>query len=130
MAARDNNQPVIVLTHHSPLHNSPGASTDLTELFESPLIAWCYGHTHSSSNIIFKNVRVISNQLGYAYCMGQKDPAFKTEFILKVDVNNVIWTYFADSRVRKEIEEEKKTEELNNFLNQKAIPPPPPPIKK
>jgi len=57
----------------------------MSELFSPPLIAWCYGHTHMSTNLTLKNVRVISNQLGYEYCMGQKDKAFSTEFILKVD---------------------------------------------
>jgi len=129
--AHENKQSAIVLTHHSPIKNIPGASTDMTELFNYPLISWCYGHTHLSSNLILKNVRVISNQLGYEYCMGQKDAAFRTEFILKVDGKHIVSTYIADSRVKKQIEEEKKTtEELNNFLHEQKkspnVPPPPP----
>uniref|UniRef100_A0A6B2LCM3 Calcineurin-like phosphoesterase domain-containing protein n=1 Tax=Arcella intermedia TaxID=1963864 RepID=A0A6B2LCM3_9EUKA len=117
--------PVVVLTHHCPLFSSPGCATDLSSVMKSPVAAWCYGHTHQSTNLFKKKVRVLSNQLGYEYCMGEKDPAFKTELVLGIDESGKTWTWRADSR-----DKPVQKEEIKAVILPVPAPPPLPPTNK
>jgi predicted MPP superfamily phosphohydrolase len=74
LAARDAMLPVIVLTHHAPLHNGTSdseyeidntASTDLSSLFYPNVKLWAYGHTHYQCDFLFNETRVYSNPRGY-----------------------------------------------------------------
>jgi len=127
-AASHANQKAIVLTNHKPLENRPGACTDLRKYFKSPLVAWCYGHTHCSENVFHKNVRVVSNQLGYEYCMGEQDLDFFTEFTREIDEQGSTWTSGGDSRAKK-LWLQKQAEEKATNQASKPMPLPPPPPK-
>jgi predicted phosphodiesterase len=57
---------MIVASHHSPRAYSPGYGTDLREkLMGSPVVLWCYGHTHAACNQRFGETTIVSNALGY-----------------------------------------------------------------
>jgi len=91
---------------------------------KQPLAAWCHGHTHRSSNKAIGSTRVISNQLGYRYCMGEKDPEFFPEFVVSISDKGKILTWRGNSTNRKVQEEENLTQEN---IQSKPPPPPPPP---
>lgn len=65
----------IVLTHHAPHKLMSGEyygnnlssafATDLTKLFQSPVIAFANGHVHSNCDINVNNIRCVSNAMGY-----------------------------------------------------------------
>ena len=80
--AKENNQAVVVLTHHTPMitgtshpdyENSsltPCFSSDLKYLLleSTPhLVAWACGHTHYNFDFRVGDVRVVSNQRGYKH---------------------------------------------------------------
>lgn len=72
-----NNKKLIVITHFSPLldisvapkykksKNSSAFSTDLSQLFNDPIKAWFFGHTHWSMYTEINNVKIMANQKGY-----------------------------------------------------------------
>jgi len=127
--AKKEKQLAIVLTHHKPIGDYPGASTNLVNIMNPPMIAWCHGHTHSSNNGMHNDVRIASNQLGYEYCMGEVDSSFHTEFILVVDEKGKTWTLGGDSRATKLWQKKAKTE--TEVVNKPTpAPPPPPPGRK
>mmetsp|Transcript_44770 Transcript_44770/g.112851 ORF Transcript_44770/g.112851 Transcript_44770/m.112851 type:complete len:671 (-) Transcript_44770:781-2793(-) len=77
-AAKANDEPVLVLTHHSPLvgmgcsnpdfwggHVHSAFGTDLRSLFGAPLHTWVYGHTHYYQDMHIAGTRVVSNAKGY-----------------------------------------------------------------
>lgn len=74
-------KPCIVLTHHAPLSCDEYATADpkysfkmtnyafhnnLLHLFDFPIRAWLYGHTHYASSFKVNDIVVATNQLGYA----------------------------------------------------------------
>lgn len=78
--AKDQNQKVVVLTHHTPMLNGTShpryAGSDITCCFSSDLkelllesspnlVAWACGHTHYNFDFMVGDVRVVSNQRGY-----------------------------------------------------------------
>eukprot|EP01027_Heterolobosea_sp_BB2_P016724 GEZU01023767.1.p1 GENE.GEZU01023767.1~~GEZU01023767.1.p1 ORF type:complete len:219 (-),score=29.90 GEZU01023767.1:177-833(-) len=75
--AKQNQEKVVILTHHAPSVNGTSApefdgssqncafSSDLTEMMDDPVALWAFGHTHYSSDQNIKGTRVVSNQLGY-----------------------------------------------------------------
>jgi predicted phosphodiesterase len=68
---------VLVLTHHAPSFRGTSAlkhagsplssafATNLEALLRPPVVAWCFGHTHHTSDQTIQGVRVVSNQMGY-----------------------------------------------------------------
>ena len=87
---------VIVLTHHAPSYintsspkygNSPINSAFATEmtrrpLWDFPLVAWAFGHTHWNCDFVHKGVRIVSNQRGYESYGGTR--TFREEKIVSV----------------------------------------------
>jgi predicted MPP superfamily phosphohydrolase len=73
----EQNKDIIVLTHHAPSLVMNGKycgnkiesafATDLTNLFQPPVIAFCNGHIHANVDTKINNIRCVSN------CMGYKD---------------------------------------------------------
>jgi len=71
--AKKQNMKVVVFTHHkpylSPTHDptsyDSAYESDLSDLFGSPIVLWCYGHTHIKDNTKIKGVQFISNPKGY-----------------------------------------------------------------
>jgi hypothetical protein len=81
----DDSKKYIVLTHHAPLfssskdnyytadkmyYNGPNNEAfhnDLRDIIKSPIVLWCYGHTHYVSKFLFNGVTVWTNQYGYAH---------------------------------------------------------------
>jgi len=92
-------EPVIILTHHAPtIRNTIHAKddsetlncisyTDLEYLMKSPIVGWCFGHTHFSSDQIINGVRVISNQLGYLM-MNEPETAFNDDLLIEFSTTN------------------------------------------
>lgn len=92
-ASTRKNQPVLVLTHHTPSLKGTSSpqyegsslshcfSTDLTRLLRSPLVkAWCCGHTHYNFDFMVHSTRLVSNQRGYAQSLTKGyDPSFVLE---------------------------------------------------
>ncbi len=82
-AARERGERVVVLTHHDPLLNIGGSNSeymanpdacinsafasDLLDLMQPPVAAWCFGHTHWFQDLTVNGVRVISNPKGYPH---------------------------------------------------------------
>jgi len=87
-AAEQANKPVIVLTHHAPLHEGTSdpvyeidhtASTDLSPLFRPNVRLWAFGHTHHNADFMYNNTRVYSNPRGYGPDKDNiGDPCFTT----------------------------------------------------
>lgn len=74
VAADEAKMPVVVLTHHAPLHEGTSdpvyevdssASTDLSYLFSPCIKLWAFGHTHYSCDFVYRSTRVYSNPRGY-----------------------------------------------------------------
>ncbi len=69
------NKEIIILTHHAPSLIMNGKysgnkiesafATDLTYLFEPPVIAWISGHVHANVDTKINNIRCVSNCMGY-----------------------------------------------------------------
>lgn len=65
----------VVLTHHAPHKSMDGEyygnrmssafTTDLTNLFRDPVIAFANGHVHSNCDLLVNNIRCVSNAMGY-----------------------------------------------------------------
>jgi len=81
--AKEENQQVIVLTHHAPVIGmgcsnpdfwnsltNHAFGTNLRELFGSPVSLWCYGHTHWFHDMVIDGTRVVSNAHGYQQSKG------------------------------------------------------------
>ena len=69
------NHDLIVVTHYSPSHStlkgckrnnkmSSLYASNLDHLFNDPIVAWCYGHTHHNTDTVVNGMRLVSNQLG------------------------------------------------------------------
>mmetsp|Transcript_34523 Transcript_34523/g.75557 ORF Transcript_34523/g.75557 Transcript_34523/m.75557 type:complete len:104 (+) Transcript_34523:504-815(+) len=83
MEAKEKDQRVVILTHHTPLMKGTSHpryedsdlsccfSSDLRSLIvhgDPPLVAWACGHTHYNFDMMVgNNVRVFSNQRGYKH---------------------------------------------------------------
>jgi len=92
-------EPVIILTHHAPtlrntIHPKDDSKTlncisytDLDYMMKSPIVGWCFGHTHFSSDQMINGVRVISNQLGYLM-MQEKETAFNSNLLVEFNAIN------------------------------------------
>eukprot|EP01080_Neovahlkampfia_damariscottae_P000124 gene124-4370_t len=77
--AKENNEVVVVLTHHAPLIKGTSNpiydgdaincafSTDLKDLLGHPIYLWAFGHTHYTSEQNVNGTRVLSNQVGYFF---------------------------------------------------------------
>lgn len=71
--AKKQNMKALVLTHHKPYlsknYNPESCDvayeSDLTNLIKSPVVTWCYGHTHVKDNRKINGVNLISNPKGY-----------------------------------------------------------------
>lgn len=71
---------------------------------------------------------VVGNQLGYAYQMGEKDPAFVREYVLSINKEKKgIVTLNADSHQKKMFLEVTMQETLTTVISPPLAPPPPPP---
>ena len=89
--AKSRNQPVLVLTHHTPAlkgtshprynNNKLNScfSTDLTHLMQSPVVAWVCGHTHYNFDTRHGTTRLVSNQRGYP---GHEEPAYDEDGVV------------------------------------------------
>lgn len=82
--AETEEQAMVVFTHHSPTFTGTDGpqstpelkhafSSDLDYLIKLPIIAWCYGHLHYSTDFFLNGVHITSNQRGY--------PGEETNFI-------------------------------------------------
>lgn len=67
---------ILVVTHHVPTYelidkkykNDPMNicfASELNHLFQKPIIAWIYGHTHTASEKIINNIKFKCNPIGY-----------------------------------------------------------------
>jgi predicted MPP superfamily phosphohydrolase len=71
--AKKENARLVILTHHkpylSPSYNvksfDPAYESDLAQFIKSPVVAWCYGHTHVKDERVINGVKVVSNPKGY-----------------------------------------------------------------
>jgi len=75
--AKNKGEKVLILTHHAPSlrgtsaprfegsENNGAFASDLESMMGYPVAAWCFGHTHYSSDQVINGTRVISNQVGY-----------------------------------------------------------------
>lgn len=79
----DSKEKYIVITHHSPLFGSKSFPTcqskhynsenmtafhnNLKNMIKSPIVLWCYGHTHYNSNFKYNNVTLWTSQYGYNF---------------------------------------------------------------
>lgn len=89
--ANDNNKALVVITHHCPFIYdtcrkefkdsilTSAFSTNLIELFDKPILAWVYGHTHNSLTKYVNDVFLVSNQCGYDQEKTNFDPLFCIE---------------------------------------------------
>lgn len=64
--------PTIVMSHHKPVVSKSSQSplqlayeVNMTHLMKSPMILWCFGHTHKAFDHKINGVRVYSNAFGY-----------------------------------------------------------------
>jgi DNA repair exonuclease SbcCD nuclease subunit len=88
--------PTIVLTHHAPDTNGTSDpiyanneqqcaySTDLTSLFQRPIVAWAYGHTHYPHDTKVRNVRLVSNPLGYPGELATEQASLRDPTVVEV----------------------------------------------
>ena len=70
------NIPTVVITHHAPLDDmngvfrggtlSSGFATNLSHMFQPPIVAWICGHTHQNMTVHVNNIPCISNCKGYS----------------------------------------------------------------
>ncbi|KAH3746200.1 3',5'-cyclic AMP phosphodiesterase protein [Pelomyxa schiedti] len=132
-SAKAAGQRVLVLTHHCPLRNEPGFSTDLSSFIKSNkhICVWMYGHTHYSIRTRCGSTLVISNQLGYAYQMGEVDNNFHPECVVAIKAptgDSNVWA--GNSIKRAKHLEELAMEAKMAATPTTAAPPPPPPPKK
>lgn len=73
-------KPVIIITHHCPIMNPNTLKNniidnltlafyneldDLLIEYNKQIKAWIYGHTHHACNIVYHNVKIVSNPMGY-----------------------------------------------------------------
>ena len=70
-------QPLIILTHHAPLtegtshpkyaktSTNSAFGTDLSGMFNKPVVGWFFGHTHFACNFTYNGIKIISNPVGY-----------------------------------------------------------------
>jgi hypothetical protein len=87
--ASEQNKRLIVVSHHAPVlygtsnpahDRSPIKSayaSDLAYLFDSPIVAWCHGHTHYSHRTNINGTALVSNQLGLPHESTGFDPTFQ-----------------------------------------------------
>ena len=90
------NTPTIILTHHCPYHTQTSHpryednelqccySTDLSFLFDKPVVAWAYGHTHFPADQTINGMRLVSNPLGYPDELETADSSLKNPPIIIV----------------------------------------------
>jgi predicted phosphodiesterase len=79
---------IIVLTHHKPYLSESYNPTsldvayesDLSILFDLPIVLWCYGHTHVADNSVHGKVWFYSNPKGYP----KQKTNYKKAMIVKV----------------------------------------------
>jgi predicted phosphodiesterase len=76
--ARENQEHVIIITHHAPSRRDTCSEEDEEAGTEDayindhdadcvdPVRLWVYGHTHRSTDLTVNTARVVSNQFGYA----------------------------------------------------------------
>lgn len=91
--AKHDKKRLIVVSHHAPSKKNTSSkkhlgcplssaySTELDHLFQDPVIAWIYGHTHHSNDQIINGVRLISNQKGY----GDEDTGYDPMFCFVIE---------------------------------------------
>jgi hypothetical protein len=77
--ARENQEHVVVITHHAPSHRDTCSREDKEAGVEDsfvndhdadcvdPVRLWVYRHTHRSTDLTINSTRIVSNQLGYAW---------------------------------------------------------------
>jgi len=89
---------IVVLTHHAPSYmntsnpkyeGSSVASAFVTEMTEkpfwnSPLVAWGFGHTHRNCDFVHNGVRIVSNQRGYELSGGAAKRTFVPDKIVSI----------------------------------------------
>lgn len=75
--ARENQEHVIIITHHAPSRYDTCSAEDEAAGMEDayindhdadcvdPVRLWVYGHTHRSTDIMVNSTRIVSNQYGY-----------------------------------------------------------------
>ncbi|CAF0914908.1 unnamed protein product [Adineta ricciae] len=77
--ARENQEHVIIITHHAPSRRETctdeDAESGVADAFvndhdedcQDPVRLWVYGHTHLSTNLMINSTKVVSNQRGYVH---------------------------------------------------------------
>ena len=91
--AKKSGYELIVMTHHAPSNrntsrqehqNSPifsSYSSDCEFLFQKPIVAWVFGHTHHSCQTTFDNgIHLYSNQVGYK----RENTGYKSDFVFTI----------------------------------------------
>eukprot|EP00455_Lapot_gusevi_P023311 TRINITY_DN2421_c0_g4_i1.p1 TRINITY_DN2421_c0_g4~~TRINITY_DN2421_c0_g4_i1.p1 ORF type:complete len:329 (+),score=38.59 TRINITY_DN2421_c0_g4_i1:214-1200(+) len=88
-AAQARGELIVCLSHHMPCRDFPGFAADMTHVMtpESNIQLWAYGHTHESMQFMTNSTLVVSNQLGYRYCLGEKDRSFVSECVVTLQGN-------------------------------------------
>jgi Icc-related predicted phosphoesterase len=93
--AQENNENVVILTHHAPLTENTSAphfkgsqgnyafATDLSSMMKHHVVLWLFGHTHYSSEQIEPNsgTMVASNQMGYRH---ERGAGYRPELVYDV----------------------------------------------
>jgi len=54
-------------------------------MMNKPIVCWCFGHTHYSSDQIINGVRLVSNQLGYLM-VNEKETGFRSDLIIELEI--------------------------------------------
>jgi len=88
---------VIVLTHHAPSFHKTSHprydgqaincafQTNLEYMIKNPILIWCFGHTHYSSDQLINGIRVVSNQAGYIM-LQEKETGFNASQVISIDL--------------------------------------------
>jgi len=91
---------VIVLTHHAPSFHKTAHpkhdgnpincafQTNLEYMLKNPILIWCFGHTHYSSDQLINGIRIVSNQAGYIM-MQEKETGFNVSQVITIDLPQV-----------------------------------------
>lgn len=78
-ASKEQNEKVLVITHHAPKIKGTSApdyecspltsafASNLNELWGPPIHTWFFGHTHYCSDQTINGMRLVSNQMGYVH---------------------------------------------------------------
>ena len=75
----ETNKKIIMITHHLPTYNAINIkykhyihfnqcfASNSDELIKKPIICWIFGHTHSPTEIIVNDIKLVANPIGYPH---------------------------------------------------------------